>query len=529
MSQPQERNVVLTGFMGTGKTEVGRAVAQALGRRFVDMDEVLAQRLGMSVPEVFRHLGEPFFRAEESRLVRELAGQRGLVIATGGGALVNAANRRAMAETSLLIRLNASPDALWQRLSGTDGRPMLEAQDRQARMTELLRLREPAYQEIPHQVDTSDLTIEQVAARVGQIVANAERVRERALGVRHPSGFYPIFVTRGGLAATGLYLRSRGLTGPVAVICDDTVRGLWGETAAAGLAAEGLPATVLSFPAGERSKTLATVERLVSDMVAAGLGRDCTVLALGGGVVGDTAGLVAALYMRGVSFVQVPTTLLAAFDSSVGGKVAVDLPAGKNLVGAFKQPDLVLVDALCMETLPEEERRAGLAEAVKHGVIADPELFALLAEGQYDLAEVIERSIRVKIAVVEEDPYERGRRAVLNLGHTFGHAFEKLSDFRLRHGEVVAIGMVLAARLSARRGLATPALVERLEACLRTLGLPVRPPAQAPDEVIQAMQADKKRQAGRLRFVLPVAMGDVRVYDDVSEDELRAVLSASGA
>ncbi|NPV07157.1 MAG: 3-dehydroquinate synthase [Anaerolineae bacterium] len=526
MSRDLARNLVLTGFMGSGKTEVGRAVAEHLGRRFVDMDEVLARRLGMSVPDIFRRLGEPFFRAEESRLARELADERELVIATGGGTLVDRGNREALGATGLLVRLTASPEALWERVSGTRGRPMLEAGDRRGRMEELLQQREPAYREIPHQVDTTGLAVEQVVARVVDIAANAEHTGERALGVHYPGGFYPVFVTRGGLKAAGLYLRSRGLVGRVAVIGDDTVVDLWGETLVRGLAERGLDATVLRFPAGERSKTLATVESLVTDMVEAGLGRDCIVIALGGGVVGDTAGLVAALYMRGVPLVQVPTTLLAAFDSSVGGKVAVDLPAGKNLVGAFKQPDLVLVDAECMETLPNEERRAGLAEAVKHGVIADPELFRRLETGQYDLLEVIERSIRVKVGVVEEDPYEQGRRAVLNLGHTFGHAYEKLSDFRLRHGEAVAIGMVLAARLARHRGLTAPDLEERLVACLQTTGLPVKPPPYVPDAVLGAMQADKKRRAGRLRFVLPLALGDVRVYDDVTEEELRAVLPA---
>ncbi len=520
------RNIVLTGFMGCGKTVVGRLAAERLSRPFVDMDEVIAQRLGMPVKDVFRRLGEPFFRREEAALCRELAERRGLVIATGGGALVDRGNRESLGRGAVAIRLAASPEALWERVEHAQDRPLLATRDRRAGMEELLARREAAYLEVPHQVNTTGRSLDEVADLVIGIAENAERVGERWIGVHHPGGFYPVFITRGGLASTGIYLGTRGLQGSPVVITDDAVGPLWGEMVGQSVPTEGPPAQTLAFPHGERHKTLDTVQDLVAGMIAAGFGRDTTVIALGGGVVGDTAGLVAALYMRGVPLVQLPTTLLAAFDSSVGGKVAVDLPAGKNLVGAFKQPELVLIDVEAMGTLPEEERRSGLAEAVKHGLIADPVLFEMLRKGSYDLAEVVERSVRVKAEVVEVDPYEHGRRAVLNLGHTFGHAFEKLSHFRLRHGEGVAIGMVLACRLAAHRGLCLPSLVEEVSACLRQLGLPTEPPDYPAAAVIEAMQSDKKKRGGQLRFVLPVAMGDVRVYDDISGEELESLLGS---
>ncbi|MHB0875091.1 MAG: 3-dehydroquinate synthase [Anaerolineae bacterium] len=517
------RTVVITGFMGTGKSVVGRLVAERLGRRFVDMDEVLASRAGMPVPEIFARHGEAEFRRQEAALCRELAAQPALVVATGGGALVDAGNRLAMTECTTAVCLTARPAVLWQRVGESVERPMLAAADRRARLEALLSARMPAYREVPHQVDTSDLTEAQAAEAVLAIVRNAERVGEVVLGVHHPGGWYPVFVTRGGLEALGLYLRSRGVAGSVAAITDEHVAALWQQRAAAGLG--GHAVTWLASPPGEPHKTLATVERLVGGMVAAQLGRDATVLALGGGVVGDTAGFVSAIYMRGVPFVQAPTTLLAMIDSSVGGKVAVDLPAGKNLVGAFKQPELVVIDLAALETLPDAERRAGLAEVVKAGIIGDADLFAMLAGGDFDLGEVVRRSLRLKIAVVEEDPYERGRRAALNLGHTFGHAYETLSDFRLRHGEAVAIGTVLAARLAAARGLCPPDLPEQVERCLGRLGLPVVPPPERPEAVLAAMRSDKKREAGKLRFVLPVAIGEVRVVSDVGDDEVLSLLA----
>lgn len=521
-----DRILVLTGFMGSGKSVVGRLVAERLGRRFVDMDEIIAERHGMSISDIFERHGEPYFRAQEAALCRELAAEQGLVIATGGGALVDEGNRRLMTACGTAVCLTAAPEVLWQRVGEMQDRPMLVAADRRARLEALLAARRPAYAEIPHQVDTTRLSLQEAADRVVEICANAERVRETSITVRHPGGSYPVFVTRGGLAAAGLYLRSRGIGASLALLTDDTVAGLWGDGLLRALAGHGYAPTLRTFPAGEQHKNLGTVEPLITGMAEAGLSRDATVVALGGGVTGDTAGLVAALYMRGVPLVQVPTTLLAMIDSSVGGKVAVDLPIGKNLVGAFKQPELVLIDVAVLETLPAEERRAGLAEAVKAGVIGDPALFEMLEAGDYDLLEVIRRAIQVKVDVVEADPYEKGRRAILNLGHTFAHAYETLSDYSLRHGDAVAIGMVLAGRLAAGRGLCPPELARRLESCLSRLGLPTRPPAAEPRAVLAAMQKDKKRAAGRLRFILPVGIGDVRVYDDVTETELLALLGA---
>jgi 3-dehydroquinate synthase len=292
---------------------------------------------------------------------------------------------------------------------------------------------------------------------------------------------------------------------------------------------------------------------LYEQFLAGGLDRDGTVLALGGGVTGDVAGFAAATFMRGVRLVQVPTTLLAMVDSSVGGKTGVNLPQGKNLVGAFKQPALVVIDPHVLATLPVEETRSGMAELIKHAIIGDAHLFADLEAAAAEsrsanhptsnfqpptsnfqssfsiLHSHIVRALRVKIAIVEEDPLEQGRRAVLNLGHTVGHALERLSGFRLRHGEAVGIGIAAAVQLATELGRAAPALVDRIERALVAWGLPVACPPFAADEIWEALAHDKKRRGGALRWVLPHAIGEVEIIEDVPREVVEAVMYRMGA
>jgi shikimate kinase / 3-dehydroquinate synthase len=298
------------------------------------------------------------------------------------------------------------------------------------------------------------------------------------------------------------------------------------------------------LPAGEAHKTLATVQAMYEELLAAGLDRQGNVVALGGGVVGDVAGFAAATYLRGVNFVQCPTSLLAMVDASVGGKTGVDMPQGKNLVGAFKQPAAVVADLSTLATLPADEFSAGLAEVVKHGLIASPAIMTQLKRNDYQPPvalcrlgadnyplhtpdSLILRAIQVKRDVVEADPFEMDCRAWLNLGHTFGHAIEQISHYAVRHGDAVAMGLVAAAHLSALLGHAAPALQEEIEAMLTRLNLPIRIPTQLQaGALLQAMTTDKKRAAGKLRFVLIREVGDVFVSGDVPETAVLATLSA---
>jgi len=354
------------------------------------------------------------------------------------------------------------------------------------------------------------------------------------LPVRHPEGHYEIHIGDGALKHVGSTLRANGAPfgSRVAVVSNPVVAPLYAAQVEASLRRAELAPFICQMPDGERHKTLATVALLYEQFLAGELDRRDTVLALGGGVTGDVAGYAAAAYMRGVRLAQVPTSLLAMVDSSVGGKTGVDLPQGKNLVGAFKQPALVMIDPQVLSTLPAEEFRSGMAELIKHGVIADAELFVELerAAGQTTgMADLIARSLRVKIEVVQEDPFEQGRRAVLNLGHTVGHALEPLSEFTLRHGEAVSIGMAAAARIAVELGKAEAGLPERIESVLSAWGLPARCPSFDADAILAAMTRDKKKQGRAVRWILPRAIGQVEIVADVTPSIVKGVLRNLGA
>jgi 3-dehydroquinate synthase len=346
----------------------------------------------------------------------------------------------------------------------------------------------------------------------------------KVITVTHPAGSYPIYIGPDLLAQTGQHLAKSGYSSRCAVVTNETVGRHHGEPLLAGLKEAGFEPVRLDIPDGEQFKTLATVAELYGRLVEARLDRRSPVIALGGGVLGDTAGFAAATYLRGVPLVQIPTTLLAMVDSSVGGKTGVDLPQGKNLVGAFKQPELVAIDPQVLATLPEAEFRAGLAEVVKHGIIDAPDLFTALEKDQYELDWMLFEAINVKVRVVQEDPFEQGRRAILNLGHTFGHAFERLANFQMRHGEGVAMGLVCAARLAHRLDYCSGETVARIIALLNRMQLPSQPPPFAPAEVWAAMATDKKRQGDKLRFILPRAIGDVDIFLDIKREDVEAIL-----
>ena len=351
------------------------------------------------------------------------------------------------------------------------------------------------------------------------------------LTVRSPQGNYPIHVGAGlrwRLAEMGA---PHGLRGRVVVVSSE---GAAAEHARA--VTETLPqATLLTIADGEGAKNLATVERLYSQLIEAGIQRDSTMLALGGGVLGDTAGFAAASFLRGIRCVQMPSTLLAMVDSSVGGKVGINLREGKNLVGAFLQPAAVILDPELLETLPAIEWRCGMAEVIKHGLLADEELLAprWLKDGRpaaSDLPELLRRALRVKIDVVEADPFEQGGRAHLNLGHTFAHAIERVADYRWKHGEAVAVGLLAAAQLSERLRLCETGLAARVERVLERAGLPRRLEAgMRASALYAAMARDKKWVGGRSRFVLLRGIGQPEVVWDVPEAEVVAVLRALGA
>jgi 3-dehydroquinate synthase len=353
---------------------------------------------------------------------------------------------------------------------------------------------------------------------------------------------YEVLVGRGLLDGLGARVAALG-GGQAVVVTDETVAALHGPAALASLEAAGVRARLLTVPPGEGSKSFAELERVIDRLLAFGLHRRDLVVALGGGVVGDLAGLAAALYMRGIDFVQVPTTLLAQVDSSVGGKTAIDTPRGKNLVGAFHQPRLVVADIAVLATLPSRQLRSGWAEVLKHGLICDTAFFDWLAgegaggaQGDPDsLHRAVVRSVEIKSAIVGEDEKESGRRALLNLGHTFGHAIEAELDFDeavLAHGEAVALGCALAFRFSAASGLCPVADAARVEHVFAAAGLPTRLEQAgvfSADRLLARMAGDKKAEGGGLTLILGRAIGDAFVDKAVDPDAVVAFLRSEGA
>ncbi len=511
-------NIILTGFMATGKTTVGKLLAAQLGYDFVDTDELIEARSGQTIAEIFSEKGETAFREMEAAIARELADKDGLVISTGGRLMLDASNAEVLSRQGRVFCLVATPEEIMARVANDTGvrRPLLEVPDPIERIVEIMQQREEGYGRFP-QLATSDKMPEEVIKDLAGIIQADPDLR---LPITTPSVRYE-FIVGGGLLPFVTQLACIGE--PVAIITDSSVRPLYVQSC-------GPVDVIVAVPPGGQHKTLATVQSIFDQLLESGFDRSGTIIALGGAVISELAGFVAATYMRGVDFVQCPTSLLAMVDTSIGGKAGVDLPQGKNLIGVFKQPKAVIADVATLQSLPPREFASGMAEVIKHSLIADTDLLNKIENGNWkresgalqpplsDLQALVAQAIQVKIHIVQEDPFDQGRRTVLNLGHTFAHAIEQVSGFDIRHGEAVSMGLVAAANLSARLGYCSSALQDRIESMLVDAALPIRIPGNvSPDRLLSAMSSDKKKTAGRLRFVLLRDIGDVFVTDAVTQ------------
>jgi shikimate kinase / 3-dehydroquinate synthase len=505
--------VVLVGMPGSGKTTVGRLVAERLGRPFVDTDTLFEQLNGLTVPDYLREHGEPAFREAEAAAVAQACTVRGAVIGAGGGAVLDPLNRWALWHHGVVVWLDLPAAALTARLEADPTeRPKFQPYDTE-RLASVLAERSAFYRAADLRLDAardpSRIADELLARRTHQV---GRRLFDAEVARRHPIGPATARVV------LGVDLDVPRLVPPGFAIVDRRV-------------SLNVPARArLEIRAGERAKRMRTLERALEWLAAQRAERDEAVIAVGGGTVGDLAGSAAALYNRGMPLAQVPTTWLAQADSAIGGKVAVDLASAKNAVGAFWPPVAVLSDVALLRSLPLRRRRDGMAESVKSALIGDPALWRLIAaRGRAALGgdeaaryAIVERSARLKLAVCDRDPYEAGERRTLNLGHTIGHALEVESRYRLAHGAAVALGMRAVAAIAARRG-ADADLAPRLDALLADLGF--RPSHTfATTTVRAAMATDKKRRGGRQRWILPMAIGRVEEVDDVTDAELRRAL-----
>jgi shikimate kinase/3-dehydroquinate synthase len=559
--------IVLTGFSGTGKTKVARLVATRLGWQAVDTDDLIVERAGKPIPAIFAQDGEDVFRRIEREALVEVCRQPRTVIGLGGGANVSGENRRIVADGGFIVCLEARPETILKRLRpqlkrDPGARPMLATPDPLARIRELKALRAPFYALADHTVHTDGLSPEQAAdevlhawrrlspialAKEGRLAALTVDPVPAALArpyhppadatcvVRAASASYPVFVSWGALPDLGRRLTQAGLAGRAFLITDANVHERWGAAAEEALHSAGFDVAVYTVPAGEASKSLKTAAAIYDWLVAQRAERGEAIVALGGGMVCDLAGFVAATFARGLPLVHVPTSLLAMVDAAVGGKVAVDHPRAKNLIGAFYQPRLVLADVSVLQTLPPRELTAGWAEVIKHALIMDEELLRLLEEKAEDaqclspeIAErVIARSVALKAAVVSEDEREEtGRRMILNYGHTIGHGLEVAAGYAgLLHGEAVAVGMSGAARIAVRLGMLAPAVAKRQDAILSRFGLPLRAPGVEAQKALSAVALDKKAQGGAVRWVLLEGIGRTAIRRDVPSSLVEEVVA----
>jgi shikimate kinase/3-dehydroquinate synthase len=570
-------NLVITGFSGTGKSLVGKEIARRLRWGFLDTDDEIVERAGKPIAQIFGQEGEGKFREVERETIRKACQQRQMVIAIGGGAIVDPQNYELLARTGIIVCLEAKPETIYERLfreatcsPGTEVRPLLTVDNPLERIRQLKASRQSHYAKADWTIHTDRLSISEVTEEVIRAWRLLGRThphlnplpsKERKSGsqlkadddvacvVETATQTYPVFVGYGLLDKLGDKMREAALSSRANIISDENVFSLYGSRVEGILKNAGFAVNSFEVPPGEETKSMDYAIRIYDFLVEHQSERDDIIIALGGGMVGDLAGFVAATFLRGVPWVPVPTSLVAMVDASIGGKVGVNHPEGKNLIGAYYQPNLVVADPETLTTLPRRQLTSGWAEVIKHGLILDREFFEFL-ETNVDrvrkldpqlLATAIGRSAAIKARVVSEDEKEReGKRTILNYGHTIGHGLEAATGYRrLLHGEAVAIGMMGAARLSQRLGLLPADAVERQEALLREFGLPTSLQAQATNlrhgkkrsslqvslgRVTKAMELDKKTKSKAIRWVLLQDIGKAVIRSDVHGEDVLAVV-----
>jgi shikimate kinase/3-dehydroquinate synthase len=559
-------SIFLVGLMGAGKTTIGRALAKKLNKRFVDSDHEIESRTGTTIPVIFEIEGEESFRKREADVIRELSAQQDIVLATGGGAILRAETRAYLKQRGTVIYLRAGINQILQRTGRDKNRPLLQTADPRRKLEELSRQRDPYYREVADFVIETgrpnvqflvqailsqlELTPKQTADAAANSAATPATTHAQpaacaessmtdstfspvALQVELGERSYPITIGHDLLSNPALL--TRHVAGKrVAVVTNDKVGPLYLPRVRKLLEDAGKQVTEIVLPDGEEQKTWASLMKVFDVLLAEKCDRKTTLVALGGGVIGDLTGFAAASYMRGVPFVQIPTTLLSQVDSSVGGKTGINHPLGKNMIGAFYQPQAVIADTATLHTLPPRELAAGLAEVIKHGAIIDAPFFdwieanigKLVAKDNAALAYSIQRSCEIKADVVRQDEREGGLRAILNFGHTFGHALENgLGYGQWLHGEAVGCGMVMAADLSHRLGYIDTVSKDRLTALVKAAGLPVTAPDLGTQRWLELMEVDKKNEGGAIKFILIKPLGQPLITN-VPQELLLQTLAA---
>ncbi len=547
MGQTNTGNIFLTGFSYTGKTQVSQIVARRLGWNLVDTDDEIVKLAGKPIPQIFEEDGETHFRDLEHQALANVSKQKETVVSTGGGIIMAERNRQLMRQSGAIICLEARPETIYKRLridSEKSGekvvRPLLSVPDPLGRITELKASRQVCYADCDWSVHTDHLSEEDVASEVirgWRIVvrdqAQPSLEQETATVVTTATESYPIFVGWGLLSRLGQRMRATKLSGTAYIISEDQVYPLYGEQATASIREAGFTVESFVVPRGEKSKSPEAARFIYDFLVNHRAERGHVIIALGGGMIGDLAGFVAATFLRGMPFVQVPTSVMAMVDSSIGGKVAINHPEGKNLIGAFHQPRLVLADVQTLSTLSQREYTSGWAEVIKHGLIRDAAFFEFLEANSTALmnldreatTQAIRRSAAIKAKVVSEDEKESGLRTILNYGHTIAHGLETATGYdQMLHGEAVAAGMMGAAHIAQKLDFMSKEDVRRQQKVIQEFGLPVSAPDIDAQAILDAIQLDKKVQQKEVRWVLLQGIGKTVITKEVPSEMVKEAI-----
>ncbi len=506
--------IYLTGFMGSGKTSVGEALASLMKRPFIDLDRYISAKTGKSIAEIFACAGEPSFRSLENESLLEISeGAWGTVISTGGGLPVNRRNREVMKASGYVVYLRASFGTLITRIPEDPGRPLWNE-----RASQLLEERKPAYEEADFIIDTEGLSVQQVARK---IISRMQKM-VNPVPVLVPSQPYPVYIGQGIFKDLMKYLRRNAAPEGAFILVDENVEKYHGNIVKKTF--RGITHTSIVVPSGESSKSFPFLQQVLDEMFAAKMNRQWICVAMGGGVTGDLAAFASSIFMRGIPVVQVPTTLLSQVDSSIGGKTGINVGHGKNLVGTFHQPLFVLSDVEFLGTLDRGQLESAFAEVIKYGIIMDRELFEYLEKTKTpDLVQIVSKCSADKASIVAGDEREKGLRRILNFGHTLGHALERASDYTMSHGRAVGAGMIFAAWLSMDEGLLPAKDMKRIQTLVnRYVFKRSKPVFPKPGKIKGGIEMDKKGTGEGIHFVLTPGIGDATVKKLSSSQILEA-------
>ena len=529
---PQESffhpRIVLAGMMGSGKSTIGKLLAGYLGWELIDTDAMIEKKAGKPIAEIFANEGEEHFRSLESQLAEDLKTRQNRVFATGGGMLMLKKNRENLCENTLVVHLQASVETLLDRLNQTETRPLLGINP-EIHLNKIYQERKSIYESLQLQINTDDKNPYQVALEILVHFVSTHNCLY--------DGDFKVHSGLNLISSLPDLLTENQISSPIFILADTAIWhlvGSWSPQKLNELTKNKYKFITISLPGNEETKSSDVIFSLWEQLIDQGVQRSSAVVVLGGGVLGDVGGFIASTILRGIRLIQIPTTLLAQIDAAIGGKTGINIVTNKNMVGTFYPANHTLLDPLFLLTLSQQEFSCGLAEMIKAAVIADAEFFEFLEKNldqiqqrRLDvLLQAVEWSAKIKLAIVAEDLLDKsGRRALLNLGHTLGHALESVSEFDLRHGEAVAVGMVLATKLAIRRGFCEPGVLERLTTLLKSARLPVVMPNYPVDKILARVKLDKKRSQDVLQFVIPTEIGKTRLLPIHSDAELLLAFS----